>query len=94
MEEMCNLNCGLHLILAVHRKLCKYTAHILHNAGLEANLSAALRAGGCDYMAFQMDSYLQYNVESAHLSLHRSVSHAYFFTGGGGVSQYIFALTC
>lgn len=58
--DVCNLDCGLHLILAVHRQLWRFVHHVLtdkQEGERESMIPTALRIAGCDYMAFQMESY-------------------------------------
>ena len=53
----CNMACALHTILALHRQLWKYVDHVVSARKQSELLGPALRIAGCDYMAFQMDSY-------------------------------------
>ena len=70
MADVCDVDCGLHLILSVHRQLWKYTVHVAQSAQLEQTLSPALRAAGCDYIAFQMDLYYsRYHVHISHCNV-------------------------
>ena len=53
----CNLACALHTILSLHRQLWKHVDHIADSRAISKLLGPALRSAGCDYMAFQMESY-------------------------------------
>lgn len=53
------LPCSLHCILAHHRYLWKFLFNVISNRGQEPEIPAGLRHIGCDYLAFQYESYLK-----------------------------------
>ena len=50
----CNVACSLHTILAFHIQMWKIADHIISERKQSHLLATALRAAGCDKMAFQV----------------------------------------
>jgi len=51
--------CGLHLILAHHRYICKFLRETISKRSQEDLIPVALRKIGCNYLAFKLDSYFK-----------------------------------
>ena len=50
----CNVACSLHTILAIHRQMWKVVDHVISERKQSHLLATALRAAGCNNMAFQV----------------------------------------
>lgn len=55
----CNVACSLHTILAIHRQMWKVVDHVISVRDQCSLLADALRAAGCDYMAYQVKSFYE-----------------------------------